>query len=387
MTGTEDLRSEQPRSRACSTKPRSAPRTRRPWRPKRGALLLVAALTPILLPDPGIAAPAVAGRYAVVPDDLESTKPRQTRAFVPRAGSNVVIGEKIESGATSAAQLLFGEGAVVNMAPATSLRVAETVPEAADGDGGEPVPMLDLTRGLLRIFVSRACKSVGGIRVSTPAGVVDVVAAEAAVEVLENGSIRVANLGGTGSVHWQDDSATQRDLEPGKQLELAAAAPPDYEAIEASAENEIRRRTEALPTSPQRRPRARRYEDHGPKRSQGLWRIADAPDGDGAGAFPTSGDSEAPGIRTATSSGLCGQVIYNPGAARFSPNPVSTEIRVFDESGALKATRTSDAQGYYEIPLEPGSYRVVLSDYGVVFENVSVADGACLDPRLRINAP
>jgi hypothetical protein len=91
---------------------------------------------------------------------------------------------------------------------------------------------------------------------------------------------------------------------------------------------------------------------------------------------------EAPG-RT----GICGTVIYNPGASGFESSPVSTEIRVLDAAGTLVATVRSDALGRYEVEIRPGTYRCVLPEYGVTRDSVVVKGGACIDADLTIDAP
>jgi len=86
-------------------------------------------------------------------------------------------------------------------------------------------------------------------------------------------------------------------------------------------------------------------------------------------------------------SGICGTLIYNPGAAGFESSPISTEIRVLDAAGTLVASGRSDALGRYEVEIRPGTYRVVLPEFGVTRDSVVVEAGACLDADLTIDAP
>jgi len=97
--------------------------------------------------------------------------------------------------------------------------------------------------------------------------------------------------------------------------------------------------------------------------------------------------SAATGGPAVKRTGICGTVVYNPGASAFESKPASTEILVLDSSGMTVAETRSDDRGRYDVALEPGTYRVLLPKYGVVVAPVVVEAGVCLDANLTIDAP
>lgn len=204
----------------------------------------------------------VAGRLSIVTGDVQTRVAEATRSYAARLGAKIALDERVETGERAAAELLLGDRAIVSAGARTSFAV---VPASRDGSGESPAATVELVRGVIRVFVSRAEGGAREVRVESSGAAVGIESSEAAVEALEDGTTRLTPLGGSGRVRWRPAATTAwREIARGQQVVVGPGDRVAVAAIDSAAEQEILARTQPVPTIPQARPRARDHRDYGP---------------------------------------------------------------------------------------------------------------------------
>lgn len=213
----------------------------------------------------GVAGAQTVGKYSIVADDFVRMQPHEKRAFPTRVGANLVLGETMQTGEAGVVQILLGEGMLVTLGAGGNFGVV------AGGRGGASAPApdaaLELGYGLLRAFVSRFAEEELEIRLREAPVSIRIAGAEAGVETLSDGTVRITSFGGGGPVRWREGTGAWQSLPVGHAILLgrpgtgAVAEPPP---VGEEVENQLLERTRPIPTLQQRRPRARSPEDYAP---------------------------------------------------------------------------------------------------------------------------
>ena len=226
---------------------------RSPWPPFAVSMLL----TVLLLSSP--AAAQDVGRFSIVTNQVTSLKPGAKEPVPASVGSLIVLDEQERTGESSAAQMMFGEGATISIGAATAFSVTRQAVEEATGAGASSI---DLLLGRIRVFVSRFWTGRSEVQVSTPTAVVGIKGSEAVIEVLEDGTTRVTFLRGSGRVRPRRGGAW-RDIAGGQQLVIRpeTGEMPLPGAIGPGQEEDLVAKTRPIPDvardNPQGRPGGR----------------------------------------------------------------------------------------------------------------------------------
>jgi len=178
-----------------------------------------AILPALLLATCAPAGAADVGRFAVVQNQVTSLRPGSAAPVPAAVGAGIALEEQEMTGPSSAAKMLFGEGAVISLGQKTTFKVTrEAVAEAA----GESASNVELLLGKARVFVSRFWGGRPEVRVNTPTAVVGIKGSEVGIEVKEDGTTVVTVISGSAWVQAKQAGASRRDLGAGRQVRVDA---------------------------------------------------------------------------------------------------------------------------------------------------------------------
>lgn len=101
----------------------------------------------------------------------------------------------------------------------------------------------------------------------------------------------------------------------------------------------------------------------------------------------TSSSKPSPSTGSAPLGGVCGTVVYRPGASGYAQSYLSVDLKLLDKAGKEVSSTKSDSNGEYQFSNIPiGEYTVEESQYGTR-AGVSVVEGVCVKRDVVIAAP